>query len=144
MTYYDESINKVDVWSVVFTYRNKGSLTTFATGGIAALVDHRASRLSTCYNKTSVRGERFHIHPVSGEKITGCIIPYYDQATAFSQASCYENSESEVSGWDVAITETGPYMLEGNDNWCMTFISVTRRRRVAAFGQSGLQYVFCL
>lgn len=26
-------------------------------------------------------------------------------------------------GWDVAITETGPYMLEGNDNWCMTLFS---------------------
>lgn len=27
-------------------------------------------------------------------------------------------------GWDVAITETGPYMLEGNDNWCMTLFQL--------------------
>ena len=32
--------------------------------------------------------------------------------------------ESEKYRMDVAITETGPYMLEGNDNWCMTLFQL--------------------
>ena len=69
-------------------------------------------------------GERFHIHPVSGEKITGCIIPYYDQAIALAKQAAMRIPKVRSIGWDVAITETGPYMLEGNDNWCMTLFQL--------------------
>ena len=69
-------------------------------------------------------GERFHIHPVSGERITGCIIPYYDQAIALAKQAAMRIPSVRSIGWDVAITETGPHILEGNDNWCMTLFQL--------------------
>lgn len=123
VTYYDESINKVDVWSVVLRIGIKARTDNFATGGIAALVDHRGVVCQPAIIKHP-SGERFHIHPVSGEKITGCIIPYYDQAIALAKQAAMRIPKVRSIGWDVAITETGPYMLEGNDNWCMTLFQL--------------------
>lgn len=123
VTYYDESINKVDVWSVVLRIGIKARTDNFATGGIAVLVDHRGVVCQPAIIKHP-SGERFHIHLVSGEKITGCIIPYYDQAIALAKQAAMRIPKVRSIGWDVAITETGPYMLEGNDNWCMTLFQL--------------------
>lgn len=123
VTFYDESIKKVDVWSVVLRIGVKARTDNFATGGIAAPVDCRGVVCQPAVVKHP-SGERFHIHPVSGERITGCIIPYYDQAIALAKQAAMRIPSVRSIGWDVAITETGPHILEGNDNWCMTLFQL--------------------
>ena len=111
------------MWSVVLRIGVKARTDNFATGGIAAPVDCRGVVCQPAVVKHP-SGERFHIHPVSGERITGCIIPYYDQAIALAKQAAMRIPSVRSIGWDVAITETGPHILEGNDNWCMTLFQL--------------------
>lgn len=56
-------------------------------------------------------------HPNTGFAIEDLDIPYYRQAV---QHVCRLHDELKCFhsvGWDVAVTEDGPTIIEGNDNW---------------------------
>lgn len=56
-------------------------------------------------------------HPDTGVKFEGYKIPFFDEAIALAKRAteCFYGFCS--IGWDIAITETGPTIIEGNDDW---------------------------
>ena len=53
-------------------------------------------------------------HPVSGFPFIGFQIPYYEQAIALCKQAAMLEPDMRYIGWDVAITEKGPVLVEGN------------------------------
>lgn len=55
------------------------------------------------------------IHPTSGTKLVGFEIPYFAEAVELVKKAATVIPDMRYIGWDVAITENGPILVEGNN-----------------------------
>lgn len=67
-------------------------------------------------------GTRCEKHPDTGVVFEDFKIPYYEDAVKLVCHAHKFYSNVKSIGWDVAITESGPVIIEGNDNWEITSI----------------------
>ena len=58
------------------------------------------------------------VHPVTGISIVGFQVPFWKEITAFVTQAAKHHPENKSIGWDIAITPSGPELIEGNHNWC--------------------------
>ena len=81
-------------------------------GGRAAPVDLETGTISGVgANKA---GEAYEIHPMTGKRIPGTQIPYWEEAKAMCLAAMHVVPQVRFVAWDVAITPDGPVFIEGN------------------------------
>ncbi len=94
------------------------SVDNMAMGNIAAPIDlHTGIVISEgVYQDIEKRYETYH--PVTGEAIVGFQVPYWDDVLKLTKDAALFNKNNRSIGWDVAITNEGPSLLEGNHNWC--------------------------
>lgn len=57
----------------------------------------------------------FAEHPYSGKKLQGFKTPFFKEAKEMVFKAAYVVPEIRYVGWDVAITPSGPVIIEGND-----------------------------
>ena len=62
--------------------------------------------------------EEEYQHPVTKTDIVGFTIPFWNDAIDMVIAAALNNKNNRSVGWDVAISESGPELIEGNHNWC--------------------------
>lgn len=58
------------------------------------------------------------IHPVSKVPIEGFQIPFWDESVKMAKEAALFNKQNRSIGWDIAITDIGPELIEGNHDWC--------------------------
>lgn len=93
-------------------------------GGITAAVDLETGIIFTKgVAKVPIRKEHLK-HPVSGVVFTGFQIPYWEEAVAMVKSIAGEIDDVRLVGWDVAITSSGPCIVEGNHRSNTTILSV--------------------
>jgi hypothetical protein len=87
----------------------------FHAGGIAAAIDLETGRLGLAsdlgYGPQFVWHER---QPKTGSPIAGRVLPFWDEVRALALKAHTAFSEWTVIGWDIAILEDGPCLIEGN------------------------------
>ena len=59
-------------------------------------------------------GETYEIHPMTGKRIPGTQIPYWDEVRAMCLSAMHRVPQVRFVAWDVAITPDGPVFIEGN------------------------------
>ena len=60
-------------------------------------------------------GKLFYEHPYSNYVLEGFKIPYFKESCELILKSL-DYIPDRIIGWDIAITKTGPTLVEGNDN----------------------------
>ena len=81
-------------------------------GGMAAPVDIETGVIAGVgANKA---GETYEIHPMTGTKIPGTQIPYWEDVKTMCLNAMHVVPQVRFVAWDVAITEDGPVFIEGN------------------------------
>jgi hypothetical protein len=84
-------------------------------GGIAAPVDIATGRLGRATDLGQRVDSTWHErHPVSGAPIAGRVLPLWPEALALVKRAHELIGDRVVVGWDVAILEDGPCLVEGN------------------------------
>jgi len=84
----------------------------FNSGGMTAKVDVETGKIiEEAVNK---EGKMFENHPLSGTKIKDYEIPYFQEAKEMVIKAAKLSPNVRYVGWDVAITEKGPTLVEGN------------------------------
>lgn len=127
-----EEMNKLNRSSVnttrmVSVMNDKGEVTILATfvrigngkcvdnfnsGGMTAKVDvETGTILEEAVNK---KGELFENHPLTGTKIKGFQIPYWNEAKEMVKEAAKKSTYVRYVGWDVAMSINGPVLIEGN------------------------------
>lgn len=113
---YREPSGAVSIPSALMRFGARGSkVDNGSSGGLFAPIDLDQWVLRgdarTYLNRG---GERFRVHPDSGVAFDGWSIPYGRQIEDFAAAAAML-FENEFVGWDIALTPSGPLLLEGNE-----------------------------
>lgn len=56
----------------------------------------------------------YHTHPISNKKIVGFKVPLFDEAVNLVKECAKIVPDVAYVGWDVAISDKGPVIVEGN------------------------------
>ncbi len=83
-----------------------------AGGGVVAGVDVITGVVLT--DGVNWDGESFRCHPVTGTEIRGFKIPYFEEAKAMVYEMIEKLHITGIVGWDIAISEDGPVLIEPN------------------------------
>lgn len=87
-------------------------------GNLAAPVDINTGIVTGPGVYSDITREDEAIHPLTGRSITGFSLPYWKEVLDLSRRAALHSPENRSVGWDIAITENGPELIEGNHNWC--------------------------
>jgi len=111
--------DRVDVICTVLRISTIKPVDNFTAGGIAALIDEKTGVVQGAAMSKDGRFT-YEYHPVTGQSIIGFKIPYWTKVLETVRRAALMVPDVRTVGWDVAISETGPVLIEGNDNWGYT------------------------
>ncbi|HEA30501.1 MAG TPA: hypothetical protein ENH91_10980 [Leeuwenhoekiella sp.] len=93
----------------------------FHKGGVSAAVDLKTGELlPPMLFQDPRKSKKLTTHPVSQKKMVGFFVPFWNQVIPMVKQAAKVIPQVRTVGWDVIITEKGPSLLEGNDNWDKT------------------------
>ncbi|WP_205480822.1 sugar-transfer associated ATP-grasp domain-containing protein [Sphingomonas arenae] len=95
----------------------------FAAGGLAAPIDLHTGVLGRAVYK-DIRKADLDTHPDSGAPITGERLPFWEEARSLALKVHEAFPKSAAIGWDIALTDQGPLLLEANPNWCAEVVQM--------------------
>lgn len=90
----------------------KAVVDNFHSGGMTAAIDMQTGKLTT--NAADMNGNVFKEHPVTGVQFKEFEVPYFKEAMELVKDAISKNKIKGYLGWDVAISETGPVLIEVN------------------------------
>ena len=82
-------------------------------GGMAAHIDVDTGIVDTL--AIDMKRREYVCHPESGEVFPGLRIPHWEEARQLVIDAAREVPEMRYIGWDVAVTDSGVCLIEGND-----------------------------
>lgn len=91
-----------------------GSVDNVSQGGMYTMLDDEGVARYGAF--TAESGAVHTVHPITGVSIVGFRVPLFDQVLEFVDRLAHEVPQIPYVGWDIAITPTGPVVIEGNYN----------------------------
>lgn len=93
------------------------SMSNFHQGGLRVQIDINTGELSEKGLRTKVKRGWYTAHPDTGVPFKGFRIPYWNEVIdlVIRGHKCFPIIHS--IGWDVAISSSGPLIMEGNQRW---------------------------
>jgi hypothetical protein len=90
-----------------------------ATGNLIGYGDRDQGVLrgAVTLHETNSGMATIHRHPVTGTPIDGFVVPYWHESIELVSAAQCRFPELRTLGWDVALTDSGPVILEANARW---------------------------
>ena len=86
----------------------------FHSGGMVVAIDLETGTVVS--DAANMEGEFFTSHPVTGTVFKGFKIPYFKEALDMVRDALTSSNIEGYLGWDIAISETGPMLVEINHN----------------------------
>ena len=100
----------------------------WSVGNIAALINISTGRVEGPGFYKDITQPEVTKHPVSGIEIMGFQIPYWKEALQLAKDAALYNKRNRSIGWDIAVTDNGPDLIEGNHNWDKVFWQLSAKR----------------
>ncbi len=116
VTYITNSGN-VQILAIQLKMARKGSpIANIATSNLGAKVEFDGTL--SCARSLHHDGIiTFENHPDTGYPVRGQKIPHFDKAIEIARLAQSKIPFLRTIGWDIAITEKGPVIIEGNYGW---------------------------
>ena len=90
---------------------NGGVVDNFSSGGMYTYVSDTGDVYVEAIDKND---NIYSTHPISNHKIVGFKVPLFNEAVELVKEAAKVIPEVAYVGWDVAISENGPVIVEGN------------------------------
>lgn len=110
--------NEVDFLGARLRLTVNSPVDNMAAGNVAAPIDVETGIISGPAVYSDITKAPVAIHPVTGEQIVGFQVPFWSESLKMIRAAALLYPYNRSIGWDVAITDEGPELIEGNHNWC--------------------------
>lgn len=98
----------------------------FHAGGLGVLVDIKTGKLVGCGIDKNVR--TYRVHPLTKVKFDKFIIPNWNKVKSTVLSAALVSNDIHVVAWDVAITEDGCEIIEGNRRGGFDIVQVPSKR----------------
>lgn len=108
-TFYDG--NKTYILNSVFKLGNGGVIDNFSSGGMYTFVDENGQVIVPAIDQND---DIYYIHPLTKKAILGFLVPMYSDACQLAKEAALLVPKIKYIGWDIAITDKGPLIIEGN------------------------------
>lgn len=119
---YDKSVNTLRMFTfykdgksyflqAILKIGNGGVVDNFSSGGMYTFVDDTGTVIVKAIDQAD---NIFEEHPISKTKFIGFKVPMFDKAVELVKECAKVVPEVAYVGWDVAIAEDGPEIIEGN------------------------------
>ena len=103
----------------------KATADNFAQGGIASAVDVSTGIAGIARQLDEIHRTRTFVrHPDTDAQIEGFRVPYWAEVLSLAIDAHERLGAIACVGWDVAVVEDGPILLEGNWNPCTKLLQV--------------------
>lgn len=112
ITFFDGA--DVHVLEAVLRMGNGADVDNYGRGGMYTVIDEKTGIAH--YGAFDKYANTFTSHPISGTPIVGFQVPLYPEVLALLDTVARVVPEIPYVGWDVAIGETAPVIIEGNYN----------------------------
>ena len=112
ITFFDGT--DVHVMEAVLRMGNGADVDNYGRGGMYTVIDEKTGIAH--YGAFDKYANTFTVHPISGTPIVGFRVPMYDRVLATLDTVSRVVPQIPYVGWDVAIGENGPVIIEGNYN----------------------------
>lgn len=89
-----------------------------AAGNPAAPINIEAGVVDGAGVFSDMAVKEVELHPVTGISIVGFKIPFWEDVLRLVEQAVFLVPENKSIGWDIAISDKGPELIEGNHNWC--------------------------
>ena len=134
-SFYPHSLNTIRAITYLDAHQNVHLLGTllrmgvdnmvidnFDAGGVSVMINTKTGVIEgPLYFKDPFKAfPNAHIHPTTKAKVTAVQLPFWDETIMFIKKLTKVVPSIRTVGWDIAITEKGPVLLEGNHNWDKT------------------------
>jgi hypothetical protein len=86
-------------------------------GGLFVGIDLATGRLRDWGVSAATGSDRLAAHPDTGVAFAGVAVPFWDEVLATTRRAARAVPELGTIGWDIAVSPTGPVVVEGNRNW---------------------------
>lgn len=120
MTCWDKKNQDAALWCqpLLRVGREQGEVDNFFAGGllIAIQADGTLGMWGVSHTKDKVFSKT-RVHPDSGITFSGLPVPFFRETIALALEAQRQLPMIPSIGWDIAITETGPLLLEGQHDW---------------------------
>lgn len=115
--------NTITVYATVIMIGSEGShVSGIPSGGIVVEVNEQGLLCSLGHKSKKPGFGKFTHHPDTGIKFDGFQLPMWKEVIKLAKDAHTVLSDIPTIGWDIAITETGPIIVEANQNWgCCVF-----------------------
>lgn len=119
---HPESVNTMRIFTILFddrveflpfawrVGRGNACVDNGGSGGIFCALNDDGVIVSTCDEK----GNFYDIHPDTGHPLIGFQIPRFQEAKELAKELAYVVPSNRYCGWDLALTDDGWVMQEGN------------------------------
>lgn len=108
-------MNKKGDVTILATFSRIGNgkvVDNFNSGGMTAKIDVETGKIiEDAVNK---EGKIFETHPITGAKVNGFQIPYWNEAKEMVKKAAKLSKHVRYIGWDVGMSVNGPVLIEGN------------------------------
>ncbi len=117
----------------------------FSLGGIVVGVDIETGKLKERGFQKTTHAVELRRHPLTGVVFKGFEVPYWNEVKETAAKAQKVFSELKTIGWDLAVSPSGPVMIEGNIEWGTTGIQATNgglltQKNRALFARYGLTF----
>lgn len=96
----------------------------WAMGGLAIGINVEKGVLEEYGFYKPSYGTKVNAHPDSGVIFKDYEIPYINESIELAMKFHSYFPDIHSIGWDIAITENGPCIIEGNDNWEISLVQI--------------------
>ncbi len=119
---YDKSVNTLRIFTFydgkeshilnsIFKIGNGGITDNFSSGSMYTFVDDKGKIFVPAIDQDD---KIYSIHPKTKNKIVDFVVPLYEEACQLVLEASKEIPQVKYIGWDVAISNDGPAIIEGN------------------------------
>lgn len=103
----------VTVLASVLKFGTGAPIDNFGAGGLYTTLDDDGV---TLYGAIGAAGRVIEVHPQTGVPIVGFRVPDYPRVLELADRLARVVPEIPYVGWDIAVTPSGPVVIEGNEN----------------------------
>lgn len=108
----------VDILGVRLRISINSPVDNLAAGNIAVPVDEKTGVVNGLGVYSDITKEPVTTHPITNMKLVGFKIPRFHEAMNLAKKAALFDIDNRSVGWDIAISNEGTSLVEGNHDWC--------------------------